>query len=227
MFIKRYIYEKRSPVIAIPKCGTRFLCDSEYIDTNEINIVPGYEDMYEPITIDSTLIWRNPKKHLISAIQTDYVWGNITKKWPFGETKESEWDLNIVIQNLIDDYSDHWSPNLYKNLYTIWNKTPFKLVELSELSNLFGNTIPYHVDKYNSHDMEHYISKEDILKLIPKDKLAIMYDMCDTDQLWLNRMLNGERGLVSYDKYLSCQREIIELRKDIETLKGEGKSKLI
>jgi hypothetical protein len=166
----------------------------------------------EPIKSDSILIWRNPKQHLISAIQTDYVWGNGGGNLNPSITKE--WNLNKVIENMINNNSSHWSPNLYKNIYKIWNKTPFQFLELNKLSTLIYTNEVYSSKDYDSHNMPHFISKDEILKLIPNEKLLLLYSMCDKDELWLKRMLNNETGLVSYDDYNDLIEYIKHMKKN-------------
>ena len=204
MHLQRCFYDNHPPIITIPKCGTRFTKNLNPIRVDSINIKTSKTYPFapfktiEPITNDSILIWRNPQEHLISAIQTDYVWGNVGGN--LNPSIAKEWDLNKVIENIINDNSPHWSPNLYKNIYKIWNKTPFQFLELNKLSTLIYTNEVYSSKDYDSHNMTHFISKDEILKLIPNDKLLLLYSMCDKDELWLKRMLNNETDLVSYDE---------------------------
>jgi hypothetical protein len=196
MILKRYMYENRPPIIVIPKCGTRFVNGSNWKDVDEIDISTDSNREYSPIASDSIMIYRNPREHIISAIQTDYVWGNYYGKKQHIEGSLRKSNLNIIIQNMFEDNSDHWSPNLYKNIYNIWNKTNFKMLHVSNLSELFDNKIQYNSKMFDSHNMPNYKSKEEILSMIPKDKLNHLYKLCDEDEFWLNRILIDKKNII-------------------------------
>lgn len=199
MILSRYTYENRPPIIVIPKCGTRFVRSSKWSKIDEINIIPGMEIKYTPITPDSTLIYRSPKEHILSAIQTDYVWGNYYGKKQHIEGNIRKSNLNIIIQNMFEDNSEHWSPYLYKNLYRIWSKTKFKLIHISRLNRMFDYEIEYKPEFFDSHSMPNYKSKEEILSMIPKDKLNRLYKLCDEDNEWLNKMLSNKKEVMIYE----------------------------
>ena len=223
MILQSCFYDNHTPIITIPKCGTRFTKNLNPTSIDQINIETSklYPfDLCEPfekITNDSILIWRNPKEHLISAIQTDYVWGNIGGS--SNPSVDKEWNLDKIIENMINDDSHHWSPNLYKNIYKIWNKTPFQFLELNNLSSLIDSDKVYSSKDYDSHKLQHFISKDEILKLIPNEKLLLLYEMCDEDELWLKRMLNNERGLSTYDELTMYNDFIVQQEKQIDLLK--------
>ena len=211
MILSKYEYKDSPPIITIPKCGTRFVRNSDWINLSEVDI---YLDSNEPIaniTQDTIVTYRNPYEHIISAIQTDYVWGNIEGRIHTEENHSYDWNLDIIVQNMIDDNSEHWSPNLYKNLYRVWNIFGFKMIHLSKLSELFDYNIEYKPELYDSHQMEHFKSKDEILSMISKDKLDELYSLCDKDELWLKRILNNEKGLTSYDLLIKKEQTINEL----------------
>jgi hypothetical protein len=199
MILSKYEYKDRPPIITIPKCGTRFVRNSDWINLSEIDIHPDSPQPPIDITQDTIITYRNPHEHIISAIQTDYVWGNITGKVLTEDNRIHGWNFDTIIQNMIDDKSEHWSPNLYKNLYRIWNIFGFEMIHLSKLSELFNYKIEYKPEFYDSHLMEHFKSKDEILSMISKVKLDELYSLCDKDKLWLNRILNNERGIVIYE----------------------------
>lgn len=219
MILQVYNYTHRTPIIVIPKCGTRFVRLSDWDTTDEIDINPKQSTYpnyrIEPNTI---LTYREPRTHIISAIQTDYVWGR--GNGPDDSIVKKSYNLNKVVQNMIDDNSHHWSPYLYKNLYRVWNLTPFKLLHINELSNLFDNKIPYSSKDYDSNEYPHYKSKNEIIESIPKWKLNQLYELCDEDEKWLKRMLNNERGLAPYDDIVDLKQQISELNtKFMKTIK--------
>jgi hypothetical protein len=224
MILQRCFYDNHPPIITIPKCGTRFTKSSlnpTSIDQINIETSKLYPfDLFEPfekITNNSILIWRNPQEHLISAIQTDYVWGNVGGS--SNPSQDKGWNLDKIIENMINDNSHHWSPNLYKNIYKIWNKTPFKFIELNKLSTLIDSDEVYSSKDYDSHKLQHFISKDEILKLIPNEKLLLLYTMCGWDECWLKRMLNNENGLNAYDELIMYNDFIVQQEKQIDLLK--------
>jgi hypothetical protein len=152
------------------------------------------------------------------------VWGNIEGKIHTSNNRKQDWNLDVIIQNMNDEKSEHWSPNLYKNLYSIWNIFGFKMMHLDKLSEFFDYKIEYKPELYDSHKMKHFKSKVEILSMISKDKLDELYILCDKDELWLKRILNNERGLTSYDLLMEKQNEIDKLEDDILNLKMKLKS---
>jgi hypothetical protein len=223
MVLQKYEYKDTPPIITIPKCGIRFVRNSDWINLSEVNIYLDSNQSFDNITQDTIVTYRNPHEHIISAIQTDYVWGNIEGRFHCDDNRIYGWDLDTIVQNMIDDKSEHWSPNLYKNLYRIWNIFGFKMIHLSKLSELFDYKIEYKPESYNSHQMEHFKSKVEILSMISKDKLDELYSLCDKDELWLKRILNNERGLTSYELLMKKQNEIDKLNDDILDIKNNSK----
>lgn len=223
MILTKYEYENRPPIITIPKCGTRFVRSSNWISLSEVDIYADSKTPPTDITTDSIVTYRNPYEHIISAIQTDYVWGNITGRIHTDTNRAKGWDFDTIIQNMIDDKSEHWSPNLYKNLYRVWNKFGFKMLHLSKLSELFNYEIEYKPELYDSHQMEYFKSKDEILSMIPKDKLDELYTLCDKDNIWLNRILNNETGLALWEDFENANKRInilvLQLEKSNQTLK--------
>ena len=221
MVLQKYEYKDTPPIITIPKCGIRFVRNSDWINLSEVNIYLDSNQSFDNITQDTIVTYRNPHEHIISAIQTDYAWGTIEGRFHYDDNRIYGWDFDVIVQNMIDDKSEHWSPNLYKNLYRIWNLFGFKMIHLSKLSELFNYEIEYKPESYNSHQMEHFKSKDEILSMIPKDKLDELYSLCDKDELWLKRILNNEKGLTSYDLLMEKQKQIDDLTNLIK------KSKLV
>lgn len=196
MILQRYFYKNRPPVITIPKCGSRFVRKTDWYDIDEIDISSKSTKKYVPIIPESVVIYRNPREHVISAIKTDYIWGNYYgqrqsfREKIYGNTVK-KWNLNTIVQNMIFNNSEHWSLDLYKNLYELWNNSHFKMLHLSNLSKLFNDEFVYDSTVYDSHELSNYKSKEEILSLIPKDKLNQLYNLCDIDEVWLNLILKN------------------------------------
>jgi hypothetical protein len=224
MILSKHEYKDREPIICIPKCGIRFVRNSNWINQSEVDIDPNSPNPPTDIAQNATVTYRNPCEHIISAIQTDYVWGNIEGKIHTSNNRKQDWNLDVIIENMIDDKSEHWSPNLYKNLYRIWNIFGFKMMHIDKLSEFFDYKIEYKPELYDSHKMKHFKSKVEILSMISKDKLDELYILCDKDELWLKRILNNERGLTSYDLLMEKQNEIDKLEDDILNLKMKLKS---
>ena len=202
MNLKRFRYNSGLDIIAPLKHGTRWLEEK----TNPISIEEIYRiDNIEEITKETYWVYREPKKHVVSALRTEIRTGIEFD----GDSKD------IVIDKFKTDMGLHWSPTLYKSLYQYWNKTGFNLIHLKDLSNLFPN-IPY---SYNEYDMSDFIkakhTTEDIIELVGFVELDELYKMCDKDELWLKRILNNETGLTSYDLLIQKQNQIDELNRTI------------
>jgi len=216
MILSKYEYKDRPPIITIPKCGTRFVRNSDWINLSEVDIHSDSDRPPTDITQDTIVTYRNPHEHIISAIQTDYVWGNITGKVLTEENRNHGWDFDVIVQNMIDDKSEHWSPNLYKNLYRVWNIFGFKMIHLSKLSELFNYEIEYKPELYDSHQMQYFKSKDEIISMISKDKLDELYTLCDIDSIWLNRVLNNEKGIAIWEDMQKMNDTIDELVLQLE-----------
>jgi hypothetical protein len=210
MNFKRFRYRSGHDIIAPMKHGTRWLEEK----TNPISI----EEIFsikeiEGITKETYWIYREPKKHMVSALRTEIR----------SAIEYHEENTDLIIDSFINDGSHHWSPTLYESLYQHWNKIGFNLIHLNDLSNLFPQV------KYlsNDYDMGHLKktnhTTEDIIKLVGLTKINELYKMCDKDELWLKRILNNERGLTTYKLLMEKQNTIDKLINDISNIKNDSK----
>jgi hypothetical protein len=212
MNLKRFKYENGLDIIAPLKHGTRWLEEK----TNPISI----EEIYsmkniEGITKETYWVYREPKKHLVSALRTEIRVGIEFG----GDSKDT------IINKFKTDVGLHWSFTLYESLYhPYWNNIGFNLIHLNDLSKLFIG-IEYLPSGY---DMSDYITAkhttEDIMELVGLMELSELYKMCDKDDLWLKRILNNERGLTTYDLLMEKQNTIDKLEVEILNLKMELKN---
>ena len=206
MNLKRFKYENGLDIIAPLKHGTRWLEEK----TNPISI----EEIYsmkniEGITKETYWIYREPKKHMVSALRTEIRVG----------IEFDGDDKDTIIDKFKTDMGLHWSPTLYESLYQYWNKIGFNLIHLKDLSNLFIG-IEYLSNGYDMSDFEKAKhTTEDIIELVGSTELDKLYEICEKDELWLKRILNNERGLTSYNLLIEKQNTIDELNKNIFYLK--------
>ena len=194
MNLKRFRYENGLDIIVPLKHGTRWLEEK----TNPISIEEIYSTKdVEAITKETYWVYREPKKHMLSALRTEIRTGIEFN----GDSKDT------IIDKFKTDKGLHWSPTLYESIYKQWDKIGFNLIHLKYLSNLFID-IEYDSNEYDFHNFKKAKhTTEDIIELVGSMELNTLYMMCDIDELWLKRILNNEKGLTSYD--LSIQKEKI------------------
>ena len=194
MNLKRFRYENGLDIIVPLKHGTRWLEEK----TNPISIEEIYSTKdVEAITKETYWVYREPKKHMLSALRTEIRTGIEFN----GDSKDT------IIDKFKTDKGLHWSPTLYESIYKQWDKIGFNLIHLKDLSNLFID-IEYDSNEYDFHNFKKAKhTAEDIIELVGSMELNTLYMMCDSDELWLKRILNNEKGLTSYD--LSIQKEKI------------------
>lgn len=206
MNFKRFKYESGLDIIAPLKHGTRWLEEK----TNPISI----EEIFEINNIgviekETYWIYREPKKHLLSALRTEIRTG----------IEFDGDDKDTIIDKFKTDMGLHWSPTLYKSVYQHWNRIEFNLIHLNDLSNLFPG-VEYSPIGYDMSDFEKAKhTTEDIMELVGSTELGKLYKICEEDELWLKRILNNEKGLTSYDLLMEKQKTIDELDKKISYLK--------
>jgi hypothetical protein len=181
MVLKRFKYENGLDIIAPLKCGTRWLEN----ETNPISI----EEMWShhhlrinDLTKKTYWIYRNPEEHLISALKTE-----IRVAIEFGNS-----DIDTIINSFLNATATHWSPILFQYMYNHWNRIEFNVIELTHLSNLFPG-IPYDSNNYkmNNYHKTTYDTSE-MLKMISKEDLNILYAMIEIDKPYLTKILNKE-----------------------------------
>lgn len=119
--LKRYIFESGLDVIAPLKCGTRWL-EGLDVDTRIHRSGFHIEDLNENVHSGTTFIWRPVREHFLSALKTEL------------STTSSE--LYDIVMEMQRGLCDHWSGDLYRELYSIWSETPFRFHKLRALSEL-------------------------------------------------------------------------------------------
>jgi hypothetical protein len=160
-------YKLYDDTICAPvKHGTRFL-DKIFptcIDCHASTIYNEY--IGRRILKPKWFIYRDPIKHLVSALHTEIINKDVS-------------DLTIpeVVSNFVrENGTTHWDKNILKNLYFAWNrgcKNGLKIVDLKELSNLLielGYEVPeFDYEEYQFNYLESWISKEDVVLLMRTD----------------------------------------------------------
>lgn len=184
MVIKRFTYENGLDIIAPLKCGTRWLEEK----TNPIKIEELWlaANKIQNITKDTYWVYRVGREHLVSALRTEI---RTSIEFNVG-------NIDSIIDGFINGIGTHWSPELYKYMYSCWNRTEFNLIYLNDLSDLF---IGIEYDSKN-YDMYHYDktkhTKDDIIKLVGSDRMDKLYELSNKDIIWLNKILNKTHNLI-------------------------------
>jgi len=200
MVVKRFTYEDGMNLLVPAKCGTRWI-DANTSPKSIIDRIYHTEIMTEEKLVDSKtkMIFRNPHDALITGLHTEYVW-----------FKHS---IEELINNFWENKFTHCSFDFWEHIYELWDIQPFELIPQSELSELFGKKkSDLNKSLYDSHELENYITKDELKKKIGIAELKKMYDVIDEDALWLERMIKNERGLISkriFDKAILEKENII------------------
>ena len=187
MVLKRFTYKNGLDIIAPLKCGTRWLEEkTNAIKMEEFNTVNLMQNPMTGVTNKTYWVYRDSKDHLISALRTE-----IRDAIEF--RKEN---TNSIIDGFINGIGIHWSPELYKCMYSYWNSIELNPIHLKDLSNLF---IGIEYDSKN-YDMSNYLkakhTKEDIIELVDIEKMNKLYTLLHKDTIWLTKMLNKEHNLI-------------------------------
>jgi hypothetical protein len=204
MTLTRFRYSNGLDIIAPLKHGTRWLEEK----TNPLSFKTNLHirGEIEGITKETYWVYREPRKHLVSALRTE-----IRTAIEFDKD-----DTDSIMDDFINGMGSHWHPELYKYVYSYWNNINFNLIHLNDLSNLFPG-IEYDSTQY---DMPYYFkakhTTEDIIELIGSTKMNEFYTICDENELWLKRMLNNEKGLSTYDVFLHQEKIILNLNTEIQ-----------
>ena len=184
MVIKRFAYENGLDIIAPLKCGTRWLEEK----TNPIKIEELWlpTDKIQNITKDTYWVYRVGREHLVTALRTE-----IRNAIEFQKD-----NTDSIVDGFIKETAGHWSPVLFRYMYSYWNRIEFNVVELKDLSNLF---VEVEYDS-NNYDMNYYLktkhTKEDIIELVGSTKMNELYELSDRDYKWLTKILNKEHNLI-------------------------------
>lgn len=139
-------------ILAPSKCGTRFLrkvYSDRRFDINSDNIAN--------IT---HIVIRNPYEHFESAIHTEYL--------NYKNSNTTINNINHIMSGAITSNGiGHWHPQLYRFLYSIFNKNKsIKVIDLNELSSFLesqGYDIPYEKSEYDWSSFPIWESKEEVL----------------------------------------------------------------
>ena len=184
MVLKRFTYENGLDIIAPLKCGTRWLEEK----TNPIKI----EELWlsvnkiQNITKDTYWVYRVGREHLVTALRTE-----IRNAIEFQED-----NTDSIVDGFIKGIGTHWSPILFRYMYSYWNRIEFNVIELKDLSNLFVR-VEYDSKNY---DMSDYYktkhTKEDIIELVGSTKMNELYELSDRDYKWLTKILNKEHNFI-------------------------------
>jgi hypothetical protein len=206
--LKRYIYKSGLDVIAPLKCGTRWL-EGLDIDTRTHRITFDTSELSPHIHSGTTFIWRPVREHFHSAIKTEL--SICPEKTPFD-----------VITEIESGTCDHWYPHLYKEVYTIWEKTPFRFHKLRALSLLTPNAkeLDYGSNWYDFKLPIEYNTIEKILNTLSPKHIIRLEKLISEEEKWLKKMLKPQYSKKSWEEYSDLEDSNLEIKcrvKDMET----------
>jgi hypothetical protein len=209
MGLKRYIYKSGLDVIAPLKCGTRWL---EYLDVeNRIDTFGLHiTDLKEHIHSGTTFIWRGVREHFVSAVQTE---------WSMAPDR-SIWD---IITQMESGECGHWNPNLYRELYPLWEKTPFRFHKLRALSELTptANELGYTTSQYAFPKPIEWDTVEAALSsLSPKHTIRINR-FIDDEETRLKWMLKPQYSKKSWEDYSDLEDSLLEMKIRVKDMEAE------
>lgn len=184
MLHKRFLYESGLDIIVPLKHGTRWL--EEKTSPNQIieNILY-YDGELKPISDKTYWVYREPREYLISALKTE-----IRTSIEFGEDR-----TEYIVSKFINRDGHHWSGNGLFLLYTYWLKYNVIPIKLSELSNLFDNSIEFIKSEYQmvTYTKTKYDDTLFITDKVGETRMKLLYHMADYDGVWLDKILKNER----------------------------------
>jgi hypothetical protein len=183
--------------ILVPvKCGTRFLLDSGFEETdnipmNELQRIPNIPNL-------KYIIVRDPMEHFLSAIRQDIV--------PVLDKKMSKKKRRDKINSILEGYRNvdglkglHYYTKLYKLLYRFWRKTKnkdFQIVNINNLSKLLSILgFPFKYDESKYFLYQPHIDKNE-LAIWLKSNYEIPFNLCmddiTNDIIFYNALISGE-----------------------------------
>lgn len=169
-------------ILAPSKCGTRYL-RKVYSDKRfDINV-----DNINNIT---HIIVRNPYEHFESALHTEYI--------NYKTTNDTMDGVHHIMDGVITSNGiGHWHPQLYRFLYSIFNKNKsIKVIDLSKLSSFLkseGYDMMYDKSEYDWSSFSHWKSKEEVisdLKIEFKNEFKIIEDKLQSELIYYNKLVN-------------------------------------
>jgi hypothetical protein len=220
--LKRYIFKSGLDIVAPLKCGTRWL-EGLDVDTRIDTIQFHIEDISNHIHSGTTFIWRPVREHFVSALTTELsVWPD---KSPFD-----------VISEMEEGICDHWCTYLYKKLYTIWSKTPFRFHKLRALSELTptARELKYVSTAYDFHLPIQWDGIEHILSSISPKHIIRLERLISEEEKWLELMIESQYSKKDWKDYsdledsrLEMLCKVMDLETEIERIKINNYIKII
>lgn len=206
--LKRYIFESGLDVIAPLKCGTRWL---EGLDVNTRIHRSGFhiEDLKENVHSGTTFIWRPVREHFLSALKTEL------------STTTSE--LYDIVTEMQRGLCDHWSGDLYRELYSIWSETPFRFHKLRAISELTpsASEMEYISTTYQFKLPSQWDSIEEALNSLSPKHLIRLNRLIGDEEKWLKLMIESQYSGKSWEEYSDLEDSRLEMLCKSMDLKAE------
>ena len=207
--LKRYIFESGLDVIAPLKCGTRWL---EGLDVENHTHCYSFDviELSSHIHSGTTFIWRGVREHFLSAIKTELA--IYPEKTPLDIATEMESGI-----------CDHWYPYLYKELYTLWSKTPFQFYKLRALSLLTpsASEMEYISTLYHFSLPTQWKSVEEVLSSLSPKHIIRLEKLISEEEKWLKLMIEPQYNKKNWEEYSDLEDEVLDIKCKIMDMEAE------
>ena len=207
--LKRYIFKSGLDVVAPLKCGTRWL-EGLDVDTRMHRITFNISELSSHIHGGTTFIWRGVREHMLSALKTEL--STHSEKSPFDVVTEMEVGI-----------CDHWYPHLYRELYTIWEKTPFRFHKLRALSEIAPNVsgMEYISKSYNFALPNEWSSVKKIMSSLSSEHLIKIEKLITEEEKWLKLMIEPYYSGKNWEAYSDLEDSRLELMCKVMDMEAE------
>lgn len=198
MVLKRYWYGDGLSVLAPLKSGTRWLYDytkplgfSKY-DTH-YNITKQYTGNEKR----NYFVYREPEEHFITALHTEVL-------TYCRENNLDDLELKPVIEVFKSNNAEHWSTNLWSNLFNeiLNNRITFEFISLKNLSTLFDGKYPHNKKEYDFEYNKIYVTKKELLDKLKKEypnDWMFFNGIIKKEKVWLNKTIYLSKNINLWD----------------------------
>jgi hypothetical protein len=207
--LKRYIWESGLDIIAPLKCGTRWL-EGLDVDTRIHRSGFHIDNLKENVHSGTTFIWRGVREHFLSALRTELA------------TSTEKSVLDIVLE-MESGLCDHWSGELYRELYSLWSKTPFRFLKLRAISELTPSAreMGWTSTMYAFALPTKWDSDEAVLGSLSPKHLIRLNRLIGEEERWLKMMIEAQYSEKNWEAYSDLEDSRLEMLCKSMDLKAE------
>ena len=118
---------------------------------------------------------------------------------------------------------DHWYPYLYKELYSIWEKTGFQFYKLRALSELTPHAaeLEWTSNMYNFSLPSKWDSVESVLSLLSSKDTIQLERLISEEETWLKSMIKSQYSEKDWEAYSDLEDSRLEMLCKVMDLKTE------